>query len=200
MDYPVAANKGGIAADSSANIGAAAIAGRLAVAAGTTVPGVVGGSGVSIPAIGAELTAATSAGLLIGTLSISGSEPNKTIYVTYTRVNPITGEVYSGRTHGEGDPQSIVTQRGMQQSHLNKEGFAPPVVDRWSSDGGAIRGREQQLIDFFGGARSVGGTSRNMINGVSDFNPNRIYYIPASIATFGPLPDNSPPRFRLGFP
>jgi hypothetical protein len=29
------------------------------------------------------------------------------------------------------------------------------------------------LIDYYGGARSVGGNARNMINGVSDFNPNR---------------------------
>ena len=73
-----------------------------------------------------------------------------------------------------------------------------PTVDAVSTDRGAIRGREQQLIDFNGGAQSVGGTARNMINGVADFNPNRIYYIYQSIREFGALSDNSPPRNRLG--
>lgn len=60
-----------------------------------------------------------------------------------------------------------------------------------------IRGREQQLIDFYGGARSAGGTARNLINGVADFNPNRPFYMNAARAEFGDLPDNSPDRLRL---
>ena len=43
----------------------------------------------------------------------------------------------------------------------------------------------------------VGGTARNKINGVSDWNPNRPYYNWASTAEFGALPDNSPVRMRL---
>ena len=43
----------------------------------------------------------------------------------------------------------------------------------------------------------VGGTARNKINGVSDWNPNRPYYNWASTAEFGVLPDNSPARMRL---
>lgn len=43
----------------------------------------------------------------------------------------------------------------------------------------------------------VGGTARNKINGVSDWNPNRPYYNWASTAEFGALPDNSPARMRL---
>lgn len=82
--------------------------------------------------------------------------------------------------------------------HLNAEGFGPAIVDQFTVNRAAIRGREQMLIDFFGGARSVGGTARNAINGVWDFNPNRAFYIQASIAAFGTLPDNSPPRPRLG--
>lgn len=62
----------------------------------------------------------------------------------------------------------------------------------------AIRGREQQLIDFHGGAQSVGGTSRNKINGISDWNPNRPTYIEKAIQYFGALPDNSPSRFQFG--
>ena len=48
-----------------------------------------------------------------------------------------------------------------------------------------------------GGAQSVGGTARNKINGVSDWNPNGPYYNWASTAEFGALPDNSPARMRL---
>lgn len=43
----------------------------------------------------------------------------------------------------------------------------------------------------------VGGTARNKINGVSDWNPNRPYYNWASTVEFGALPDNSPARMRL---
>jgi len=53
------------------------------------------------------------------------------------------------------------------------------------------------LIDFHGGAQSVGGTARNKINGVSAWNPNGPYYNWASTAEFGALPDNSPARMRL---
>jgi hypothetical protein len=101
--------------------------------------------------------------------------------------------------------------RGVQQTLLNSEGFLAPMLDRYASDdprvGGApfsfnayfsIRGREQQLIDFYGGAQSVGGSARNRINGINDFNPLRPLYIDASITRFGPLPDNSPPRPRFG--
>jgi hypothetical protein len=56
----------------------------------------------------------------------------------------------------------------------------------------AIRGREQQLIDFNGGAQSMGGTARNMINGISNINPLGSYYIQQSINSFVALPDNSP--------
>ncbi len=37
-----------------------------------------------------------------------------------------------------------------------------------------------------------------MINGVADFNPLRPIYIGAAISAFGPLPDRSPDRHRLG--
>lgn len=119
------------------------------------------------------------------------------LYVTYTRVDPETGQVYSGRTGGYGTPEQLVLKRAAGQAVLNAEGFAPPTVDRWTTDYHAILGREQQLIDFYGGARSVGGTARNLINGVADFNPNRPFYMNATRREFGDLPDNSPQRLRL---
>ncbi|UGQ46082.1 RHS repeat domain-containing protein [Massilia endophytica] len=183
-------------------IAATGVIGTVSTAAiapgGATLPGLGGAGGVGTGAGSAAAGAATV--LIVG--SISGSEAraeDRYIYVTYTRVHPVTGEVYSGRTSGVGDPETLVLERGRQQDHLNKEGFAPPVVDRWSDSRVPIRGREQQLIDFYGGAKSVGGTARNMINGVADFNPLRPVYIEAAISKFGPLPDNSPSRKRLGF-
>lgn len=49
----------------------------------------------------------------------------------------------------------------------------------------AIRGREQLLIDHFGGAQSTGGTSGNAINGIAIGNPNREWYIEQAIKEFG---------------
>lgn len=143
------------------------------------------------------------AAALVLPLALSGDTQADTsgrIYVTYTRINISTGQVYSGRSSGFGDPVEIVQQRGLSQPILNAEGFSPPVLDvaaTGTNSYEAIRGREQQLINFYGGAQSVGGTARNMINGIADFNPYGSGMINLSIATFGALPDNSPTRRRF---
>jgi len=49
----------------------------------------------------------------------------------------------------------------------------------------AIRGREQQLIEKFGGAKSGGGTSGNAINGISPRNPKRQQYLDESTRECG---------------
>ena len=54
--------------------------------------------------------------------------------------------------------------------HMNDRGFGPAVLDKSSSNRSAVRGREQMLIESNGGARSMGGTSGNAINGISPFN------------------------------
>lgn len=51
----------------------------------------------------------------------------------------------------------------------------------------AIRGREQHLIEHFGGAKSVGGTSGNAINGIGFGNKRRKKYLSESIKEFGKL-------------
>jgi|APTNR8051073442_1049403.scaffolds.fasta_scaffold04084_3 hypothetical protein len=68
---------------------------------------------------------------------------------------------------------------------LNSEGFNFGRFDRYSFSYDAMRGREQQLIDKFGGARSSGGTSRNQINGISPNNPFRDSYIEQATREFG---------------
>jgi RHS repeat-associated protein len=139
-------------------------------------------------------------GMLATVLSIPGDsavdKDNQYLYVTYTRVNPKTGQVYAGRTGGYGTPEELVHRRSLGQPLLKAEGFRSPTVDQWSTNRAAIRGREQQLIDFYGGAKSVGGSARNMINGVADFNLNRPIYMGAARAEFGNLQDNSPQRRR----
>lgn len=150
-------------------------------------------------AAAAEAGGLGTAGALTAPLTLSGDTTNRTpyYYATYTRKNRATGQTYCGRTSGYGDPQNLVRNRGLQQSLLNAEGFSAPELDQYSTDYGAIRGREQQLIDYYGGAQSVGGAARNMINGVGPLNPNGPFYNAESTAQFGGLPDNSPARFRF---
>ena len=91
------------------------------------------------------------------------------IYVTYTLTNPETGQVYVGRTSGTGTPQQIANRRYYKHGSKQALGFARPVVDRYSKSYSAIRGREQQLIDYYGG---VGNPKvANLIRGVAKRNP-----------------------------
>jgi hypothetical protein len=105
-------------------------------------------------------------------------------YQTYTKANPDTGEVYSGRTSGTGTPEENVAARDAGH-HMNAEGFGPAELDQSSPNKYAIRGREQQLIEAHGGAKSMGGTSGNKINGVSKRNPNRERYRITAEEEFG---------------
>ncbi len=107
-------------------------------------------------------------------------------YQTYTMTHP-DGRVYSGRTSGTGSPTQNVQKRSSQHIDLLAQGFAPAVLDKTSNSKESIRGREQQLIDYHGGAQSTGGTSANKINGISEFNPMREVYLEASNYEFGPL-------------
>lgn len=106
-------------------------------------------------------------------------------YQTYTRFNPRTGECYSGRTSGYDDPLKNIKRRGQEQVHLNKAGFNDPVLDRSSSDFLPIWGREQDMIDANGGARSTGGTSRNMINSIWSKNPAKDFLLDLSRQQWG---------------
>jgi hypothetical protein len=74
------------------------------------------------------------------------------------------------------------------------------IIDKVHRDPDPITGREQMLVDFHGGAQSVGGTSANALNPIDDLSEDRPYFIGRSIIEFGPLPDNSPARRRYGDP
>ncbi len=109
-------------------------------------------------------------------------KPEKT-YQTYTKTNPETGEVYSGRTSGYGSAVDNVKKRDLNH-HMNDKGFGPAILDESSADYNSIRGREQMLIENYGGAKSVGGTSGNAINGIGPNNKNKSNYIKAATDAF----------------
>ena len=107
-------------------------------------------------------------------------------YVTYTKEGP-DGQIYSGRSSGPADaaPEDIVSARDANH-HMNDQGYGPAQLDQSSTNKAAIRGREQQLIDYHGGAQSEeGGTSGNAIRGISPSNPNGPYYQSEATNTFG---------------
>ena len=68
---------------------------------------------------------------------------------------------------------------------MNDKGFGRAQLDQSSTSKDAIRGREQQLIDANGGAKSQEGTSGNAINGVSPNNPKAEQYRRAAEKEFG---------------
>lgn len=76
-------------------------------------------------------------------------------------------------------------QKRDRNHHKNEEGFGPAKLDQTSSNPDAIRGREQQMIEKNGGAKSQGGTSGNTINGVSPTNPQRDQYLEEAKKQFG---------------
>ncbi len=110
------------------------------------------------------------------------------IYQTYTKTNPKTGDIYCGKTSGCGLPKDNVIKRDSNH-HMNKEGYDPAVLDKSSKNSSAIRGREQELIDFHGGAKSQGGTSGNKINSISDKNPKKEFYQNENKKKFGQKDD-----------
>jgi len=106
------------------------------------------------------------------------------IFLTYTKKNPKTSQIYSGRTSGWGNVFSILKKRD-KHHHKNNEGYSPAVIDKSSTNSDAIRGREQMMIDEHGGAKSSGGTSGNIINAIGLRNKKRNKYLAAALKLFG---------------
>ena len=121
-----------------------------------------------------------------------------TVYVTYTRHNPKTNQYYPGKTRFQstwgqqpfwaGEAQEAVNTRIDQKDHQAKTalGFGPGILDRYSTNELAIRGREQMLIDHLGGAQKQGGFAANIIRGVRAGPASWAAEI-AAYAEFGPL-------------
>lgn len=104
-------------------------------------------------------------------------------YQTYTKVNPETGQVYAGRTSGFGTPLENIAARDASHAY-NDFGFGPAELDQTSDSYAAIRGREQQLIEYY----QDQGISANKINGISPTNPNGPGYLQTANNAFGPFP------------
>ena len=147
----------------------------------------------------AEGLSATAVAPALPALLLSGDTPSESVYITYTKTNSETGEVYSGRASTRVPLGTPLSPRLGQQilncrecgHHMNLRGFGPATLDRITKSYSAVRGREQQLINHFGGARSMGGTSGNAINGISIYNPARVPFLGSSTSEFGALTNNS---------
>ncbi|CAM4121194.1 RHS repeat-associated core domain-containing protein [Pedobacter westerhofensis] len=113
--------------------------------------------------------------LAISTLPEGGEgKASSKTYQTYTKESRVGGETYSGRTSGTKTPEENIANRD-KNHHMNSD-FGPAKLDKSSSNRDAIRGREQQLIKHYGGAKSEKGTSGNAINGVGPNNPKKEHY------------------------
>jgi len=151
--------------------------------------GAAAGAAAAIAATAAMAAKADEISAAVGSAVDALRDKLQVKFVTYTRTGP-NGQVYSGRTRGFGNPQSIVNAR-VAGHPARLSGFGPAVLDRWATglEGyQAIRGREQQLIDAHGGAQSDGGTSANLIRGVSRINPAAGLFDAAAITMFGRVP------------
>lgn len=99
------------------------------------------------------------------------------VYLTYTLSGP-NGQIYVGRTSGFGTPTQVMMRRYYRHQKLRNKGFGSPQLDVYIQGAhgySAIRGREQQLIDHYGGVGSH--RVANKIRGVSKINPSgRIFH------------------------
>ena len=165
---------------SAGNVGAAIVDGLGVVVdvAAVILPGIPGGAGAAAKGFRA-LDKATDA-----VKAVDKTNTAKKTYQTYTKINRQTGKVYTGRTSGTNDPRKNIKNRD-RNHHKNKEGFGTAKIDKTSSNPDAIRGREQQMIEKNGGAKSQGGTSGNTINGVSPTNPKIDQYLEEATKQFG---------------
>jgi hypothetical protein len=106
-----------------------------------------------------------------------------------------TGNLYVGRASGIGTPNQVMMKR-FSGHHMKLFGFGDPVLDQYAYGLGgalAIRGREQDLIDAYGGinklsfANRIEGTLANSINGISPLNNQLYTFKYASWFVFGPV-------------
>ena len=162
--------------------------GRIAIAISTAIVAkALCATVVTVGVITASKEIATDITNVVATVKTAIQEKQESkLHMTYTMTNE-NGEVYSGRTSGYGTPNEVLQKR-QANHHMSEKGFTDVSIDKiaYGEQGKlAIRGREQQLIDKNGGAQSEGGTSGNLIRGVSKINPKGIIYHEAADRAFG---------------
>ena len=127
------------------------------------------------------------AAVVVGAALVSTYDRTRRLWVTYSMAGP-DGVMYYGRTSGFMDPASLVRPCGYGHVRLRWAGFGMPVVDRYAQGHQgylAIRGREQQLIDYSG---TVGSPFvRNRIRAVARNNLEGPTFHQESNLAFGPL-------------
>ncbi len=110
------------------------------------------------------------------------------LFITYYKYNIKTKRYYFGKTSGlveNIDAESIVkiVKKRDKYHHRNGDGFGDAVVDKYSTESDAIRGREQIMIEHTKSTDENG----NIYNGISPRNPKRAKYIAAAIRVFGDM-------------
>jgi len=138
-------------------------------------------------------------------MAIDATIPSKRLYVTYTFDVIIDGAItkYSGRTSGFpswGDLPLYDAAFVFAEKRLNRHLYIGNYtivpesmrLDKFSFVYAPIRGREETLIRYSGGARLLGGSAGNAISGVGVNNKNREKYRSANAALWGEFDDNSP--------
>jgi len=108
-------------------------------------------------------------------------------YATYILSNPETGQVYVGRCSGYGILEKIIFRRLYSHKYY-KRGFTIIQIDKAMQGVDArisIRGREQLLIDFYGGIKNP--IVANKIRAVSKFNRRQKRMYSLSEKYFGKL-------------
>ncbi|MGY2224957.1 RHS repeat domain-containing protein [Pseudomonas gingeri] len=160
--------------------------GAAAVDVGLSAVGVVS----PVPAAGEALKIARAAEHSIEVAKTASAaekalQGEKT-YQVYVKQNLATGEVYTGRTSGFGLPLDNIARRDLNHHKNSEFGPADLLFSTGSKD--AARGVEQINMWLMGGAKSMGGTSGNAINGISAKNPNLLRYLDAAKKEWKPQP------------
>ena len=141
--------------------------------------------------VGSLLARLNPAGLAATSVAAAEALGRWRTNITYVSTNPTTGQVYLGRASRYGMTAQQVMASRWSSHHMRNKGFGYPVIDRTitgdygSLNWGAIRGREQQLMDYFGGVGVGGSPVANPIRGVARGNPLGRGYHGLSNARFG---------------
>ena len=108
------------------------------------------------------------------------------LFITYFKKHRRSDKVYAGRASGistgdeVADAARIMIKRDSVH-HKNEDGFTKGEIDEISFNEDAIRGREQNMIDYL----NEKGICENKRNGIGIRNKKRNRYLQAALKLFG---------------